>query len=368
MSIVAVGLSGGIDSGTTALMLKEQGYQVFGVTMWLFNHQQHEIEAAKKVADAIGIPHHVLDYRNAFNEKVILPFIKAYEHGKTPNPCLYCNKHFKYGQLINDCIQLGADFFATGHYVKCEFDTISGEYILKKADFEKKDQSYNLYHLDQTILSKLIFPLGLANSKDEVRSHFSKLNVTLSQKKDSLGICFIDHKDHRRFLEELDSSSSVEGDFVNNNGEVLGTHNGYGHYTIGQKRRLGMGRDGQYLNGRYVVIAIHPETNQVVLGSENDLLYTEVYCSEFNLISPSLKTQLLKDAQGYSITAVLSQWSEKYHGKLYLNDSGAKVIFDLPVRAPSKGQAVVCYKEDVLIGGGIISAFENTLERTQIQK
>ena len=360
MSIVAVGLSGGIDSGTTALMLKEQGYEVFGVTMWLFDHQHHEIEAAKKVAAAIGIPHHVLDYRNAFKEKVITPFIDAYEFGRTPNPCLYCNKHFKYGQLISDCIQLGADFFATGHYVKCEFDTASGEYILKKAGYEKKDQSYNLYHLDQNILSKLIFPLGFANSKEEVRAHFSKLNVTLSQKKDSLGICFIAHKNHRRFLKEVESSSSIQGDFINLQGEVLGTHSGFGHYTIGQKRRLGMGRDGQYLNGRYVVVAIHPETNHVVLGNEDSLLYNEVFCSEFNLISPSLKTQLSNDTQGISITAVLSQWSEKYQGKLFISASGARVSFETPVRAPSQGQAMVCYKEDVLIGGGIISAFENT--------
>ncbi|HAS74269.1 MAG TPA: tRNA 2-thiouridine(34) synthase MnmA [Clostridiales bacterium UBA8960] len=364
MKRVAVGLSGGIDSGTTALLLKEQGYDVFGVTMWIFDHQANELEAAKRVADAIGIKHYVLDYRAAFESLIIGTFIKEYEQGLTPNPCILCNKTFKYGQLIADCVRLGADYFATGHYAKVDFNRNlgpEGEFLVQRADNRRKDQSYNLYHLDQDTLKRLIFPLGTVKSKDDVRKRFAALHVELSEKKDSLGICFIEHKNHVAFLRERDSKAMRRGTFVSKENQILGYHDGTARFTTGQKRRLGQDLNGQYLNGKYVVVSMDPEKSEVVLGTESDLLYDVVRCAAFNVISPQLESHLLtSNANSVDVDVVLSQWSTVYKGRLKLerqsgtNDRIAHVVFERPVRAPARGQALVCYKDDVLVGGGII--------------
>lgn len=364
---VSVGLSGGVDSGTTALMLKEQGYDVIGVTMWLFDHQSAELESAKRVADAIGIRHHIMDYRSLFKSKIIDAFLNDYEQGLTPNPCILCNRHLKYGKLIDDSIALGAAYFATGHYARCQrVDGTQelgeqGEFQILRAENRKKDQSYNLYHLNQDKIGRLLFPLGTAKSKDEVRKRFSALNIELSEKKDSLGICFISHKNHTLYLAENGNASMTSGTFLSTSGEVLGYHNGTGHFTIGQKRKLGKDLNGQYLNGKYVVVAIHPESGQVILGAESDLMHHSVSCSAFNIISPSLKDKLLSGTlPSLNVEVVLSQWSEIYNGILHLHGTqgadlpNATLSFDTPVRAPAKGQALVCYVGDVLIGGGII--------------
>lgn len=364
---VAVGLSGGVDSGTTALMLKDQGYEVIGVTMWLFDHQSAELESAKRVADAIGIKHHIMDYRAIFKSKIIDAFLNDYAQGFTPNPCILCNRHLKYGKLIEDSIALGAMFFATGHYARCQRIEQTqelgapGEFQILRAENRKKDQSYNLYHLSQDIIGRLLFPLGNAKSKEEVRKRFSALNLELSEKKDSLGICFIEHKNHTLYLAENKSASMTNGTFLSTSGDLLGYHNGTGHFTIGQKRRLGKDLNGQYLNGKYVVVAIHPESGQVVLGSEADLMYDTVSCHSFNIISPNLKENLMNGSiDSIHVEVVLSQWSQIYHGilRLHANQNSdmqrATLTFETPVRAPAKGQALVCYKDDVLIGGGII--------------
>lgn len=364
---VAVGLSGGVDSGTTALMLKEQGFEVIGVTMWLFEHQSAELESAKRVADAIGIEHHIFDYRSTFKSLIIDPFLNDYAQGFTPNPCILCNRYLKYGKLIEDSVALGATYFATGHYARCQRVEqtqelgVKGEFQILRAENRKKDQSYNLYHLSQEIIGRLLFPLGSAKSKEEVRKRFSALNLELSEKKDSLGICFIEHKNHTLFLAENKSSSMTGGSFLSTSGELLGYHNGTGHFTIGQKRRLGKDLNGQYLNGKYVVVSIHPESGQVILGSETDLMYDTVSCHSFNIISPSLRDKLLNGAlDSVRVEVVLSQWSEVYSGVLRLHaDQSSDMLratlsFETPVRAPAKGQALVCYKEDVLVGGGLI--------------
>lgn len=360
---VAVGLSGGIDSGTTALMLKEQGHEVIGVTMWLFDHQAEELNAAKRVADALKIPHFILDYRNAFADTVIHNFIASYEQGFTPNPCLLCNRKFKYGQLIRDCLELGATHFATGHYARVEMEPHTGEYVLYRAENKHKDQSYNLYHLGQDTLSKLVFPLGTVESKEAVRARFSTLSVSLSEKKDSLGICFIKDKNHMNFLTDLKSASMSSGKFVDAEGNLLGYHQGFAQFTIGQKRRLGLDLNGQYLNGRYVVVSINPSTNEVCLGQESDLLYQTVITEDFNFIRPSIQDKLRHSNQHMAVDVILSQWSEVYKGKLSLmeHSSGALLTFDKPVRAPAKGQALACYVGDELIGGGIISLHHREL-------
>ena len=363
MSKVAVGLSGGIDSGSTARLLLAQGYDVIGVTMWVFDHQTDEIKAAKKVADLLGIGHYVLDYRDAFHEHVVQYFNTQYALGFTPNPCIVCNQIFKYGRLIDDAtLKFNANFFATGHYARSTQvvqDTAlakKGEYQILKAVNRRKDQSYNLFTLNQETISKLIFPLGQIESKDTVRAHFSDVNPSFSQKKDSLGICFIPDKDHLNHLKRIQSTAMTPGKFVGTDGSVLGEHSGIAHYTIGQKRRLGKDLNGQYLNGKYVVVSINSNTNTVVLGEEPDLMHHRVQCKAFNTISNFLREQLL-NGHTLEVDVCLSQWSEQYRGVLSLTSSSgdAVVTFEKPVRAPSPGQALVCYSGEVLIGGGIIA-------------
>lgn len=344
---VAVGLSGGIDSGTTALMLKEQGYEVIGVTMWLFDHQEDEIETAVQISRLLNIEHHVLDYRKYFKEIVISSFIDSYDQGHTPNPCITCNKVFKYGRLIEDSMALGADLFATGHYARHAIHPSTGEHQLKKALNHRKDQSYNLYHLNQETLSRLIFPLGDARSKEEVRDRFLAIHSGIARKKDSLGICFIKRAGHELFLKETESISMKPGNFIDQNGKILGKHLGTANFTIGQKRKLGNG-----LSGNFVVTALNPATNEVVLGQESDLLYTSMIIEDFHLIEPSVADALTRSIE--AVDVLLSQWSAVYPAKLSLKGSTATLIFDTPVRAPAKGQALVCYQGDVLLGGGTI--------------
>ncbi len=344
---IAVGMSGGIDSSTTALLLKEQNHEVIGVTMYLFEHQLEEIENAKRVCEALGIEHHILDYRKDFEEVIIGNFIETYEKGHTPNPCLHCNRIFKYGRLIEDAINLGAEAFSTGHYVRVHYNDVQHEYELHRAVNARKDQSYNLYHLTQETLSKLYFPLGNIDSKETVRQHFEKVHIKTAQKKDSLGICFISHKQHTRFLRELNSSAMMRGCFVDKSGNFLGYHQGIASYTLGQKRKL-----ADELSGKFVVIDILPESNAVVLGEENDLLKYKLTAKSFNLVN-SYHTFPLK------VQVIVSQWSAVYEGILTpYSDGSAEITFESPVRAPSCGQAMVCYQYSLLIGGGIITQVE----------
>lgn len=233
---IAVGMSGGIDSSTTALLLKEEGHDVIGVTMFLFEHQTSEIEHAKLVCEKLKIPHFVMDYREAFQNHVISEFIKTYEAGHTPNPCIRCNCLFKYGQLIDDVKALGADAFSTGHYAKIQFNQDSKEFEIHMAVNRRKDQSYNLFHLSQETLAMLHFPLGDVKSKDSVRDIFQSVNIETAKKKDSLGICFIEHKQHELYLNSANSSAMKSGEIVDKSGKFLGYHQGIAGYTVGQKK------------------------------------------------------------------------------------------------------------------------------------
>ena len=285
-----------------------------------------------------------MDYRLDFEREVIGNFIATYEQGGTPNPCIHCNRIFKYGRLIDDVLALGAEAFATGHYVRVKYNETESEYEIHRALNARKDQSYNLYHLTQETLSRLYFPLGTIDSKETVRQYFEKIHIETAKKKDSLGICFIDHKRHDVFLKEKESRAMVGGRFVDKAGNFLGYHQGIAAYTLGQKRKLAEG-----LSGKYVVIDISSKTNEVTLGEESDLLKYEIHAKAFNLIN-SYHAFPLK------VKVIVSQWSEVYEGILMPHDDGsAHIKFEKPVRAPSCGQAVVCYQDSLLIGGGVIT-------------
>lgn len=340
---IAVGMSGGIDSSTTALLLKEAGHDVIGVTMFLFEHQTSEIEHAKLVCEKLGIPHHIMDYRAAFQSQVVSEFIRTYEAGHTPNPCIKCNRLFKYGQLIKDVKRLGAEAFSTGHYAKVHFNRNLEEYEIHMASNRRKDQSYNLFHLNQETLSMLRFPLGDMGSKDAVRALFQSVNVETAKKKDSLGICFIEHKQHELYLKSIDSSAMKPGNVVDKSGNFLGYHQGIAGYTVGQKKGL-----PERESGKYVTIGVDAVNNQVIVGDEADLIKYVIKSNDFNFISNHQKLP-------QTVSVKVSQWSTVYTGQLSsLSEEQIIIRFQEPVRAPALGQAVVCYEGTKLIGGGTI--------------
>lgn len=339
---VGVGLSGGVDSGTTALILKERGYEVVGMTMKLFDHHDAEISVAREVADRLGIEHIVLDYSESFESTVVEYTVKSYELGLTPNPCVFCNRHFKYGKLLDYCMENGIDYFATGHYARISYDEDRGIYRIFKAKDSRKDQSYNLFQLSQEQLKHLIFPLGDFSSKAEVREKSSGALSELSSKKDSTGICFLNKISLYSFLKKRNSSSTVPGAFVDRAGNFLGRHVGISSYTLGQKKNL------PKPNGEsFVVCGIDSSENKVILGSEADLLKTEISLADVNLLDPLMSFPA-------TVEVKLSQWSVVYSGELSSVGGEFKLSFKSPVRAPAPGQSVVFYSGNELLGGGTI--------------
>lgn len=343
---VGVGLSGGVDSGTTALLLKERGFEVIGVTMKLFNHHEDEIESAKKVAKQLGIDHIVLDFQDKFESTVIDYLKSSYEEGVTPNPCVFCNRHFKYGLLLDYCIANGMDYFATGHYARIEYDSNLELYRLFRSLDHRKDQSYNLFQLTQSQLAHLLFPLGEFESKSEVRIKSSEISSELSEKKDSTGICFLDKTSLYSFLKKRNSSATVPGPFVDTQGNFLGRHKGICLYTLGQKKNL-----PKSTGKPFVVCGIDSAQNRVVLGYECDLLEKSILLRNVNLLNPDLALPI-------AVSVKLSQWSEVYDGTLYSSEKDFYLEFSSPVRAPAPGQSVVFYRGDELLGGGTILSSE----------
>ena len=345
---VLVAMSGGVDSAAAALLLQKNGYDISGITMRLFS-ESSENEAldensvqAKEIADKLGFSHFSVDLSSCFNESVILPFIEDYKNGKTPNPCVECNKKLKFGKLFDITEKEGFDFLATGHYAKIEKD-INGEFLLKKATDEKKDQSYFLWSLKKEILPRILLPLGTF-TKDEIRAIARENGFSNADRGDSQDICFIPDGDYTAFLEKSGAVEFKKGNFVDLNGNILGVHNGIERYTIGQRKGLGIS-----LGKPTFVCEKSVTDNTVTLCDDIQLYKKELRASNINLlINSTLEKETRLQAKiryrHTPSTATVKQTDE----------NTISVIFDEPQRAITKGQSLVLYDGDIVIGGGII--------------
>ena len=341
---VVVGMAGGVDSSVCVHLLKEQGYEVIGVTLELWRDEPEVCEDATEArtnADEMGISHHIIHGKPEFEQEVISYFVDEYLHGRTPNPCVRCNPTIKWKLLMEAADRFGADYVATGHYAKVKL-LDNGRYGVLKAADEKKDQSYVLAQLSQDQLSRTLLPLG-DYTKDEIRDIAKYLGLTSAEKKDSQDICFIDDNDYGRFLRDrLGDKLPPEGDFVLTDGTVVGRHKGITNYTIGQRKGLGIA-----LGERTFVNRIDVEKNQVILGT--DLYVKELTADSWNFISePDLDPK-----KSYTARVRYSNFGAACHGER-ISDIGYKITFDDPVRGVTPGQTVAVYDGDILAAGGII--------------
>ncbi|MGB2869813.1 MAG: tRNA 2-thiouridine(34) synthase MnmA [Bacteroidota bacterium] len=355
---VVVGMSGGVDSSVTAAILLDEGYNVIGVTMKTYDFDEvggnvaneasccglGAINDARLVAAKLGIPHYVVDFREAFGRAVIDNFVSEYLEGRTPNPCVICNREIKWGQLLQKAEALGADCIATGHYARIRFDETRGRHVISRGLYERKDQSYALWAVRQDALKKTMFPLG-DKTKPEVRELARTYGLRNAAKDDSYEICFVADNKYERFLKERipGLEQQTAGGNIVAGKEVVGTHRGYPFYTIGQRNGLGAHGKRMYVTG------IERATNTVRIGPASELLHTSLLAGSVNWSGISrpetdLRVQARVRYKDEGAAATVKQ----------LPDGKIQVIFDEPKRAITPGQSVVLYDGDDLLGGGLI--------------
>lgn len=352
---VWVGLSGGVDSSVTAKLLKDRGYEVTGVTMKLWSGaldqklsegcgSEQSIRDAKEVAEKLGIPHMVINAEEAFREQVVSYFTSTYLRAETPNPCIRCNREIKFGLMLKEALKNGADYIATGHYARILEE--NGRMVIKRSKTDKKDQTYVLYELRQEQLRRTLMPLG-DYTKEEIRAIAEEAGLAVAHKKDSQEICFIPDNDYAAFVKRQTGHVEKTGNFVNEAGEVLGKHRGLLHYTVGQRKGLGIA-----FGRPMYVLKLDREKNEVVLGESGSEFFSSLVAADLNWIAVKSLQEPLR------LTAKVRYGAKDAPCTVRPFEEGgrekAEVIFDTPQRAVTPGQGVVFYSEDILFGGGTI--------------
>lgn len=352
---VVVGMSGGVDSSVAAYLLKEQGYNVIGVTMHIWQQEDPSViednggccgltavDDARRVCDMLSIPHYVMNFKDIFKDTVIENFVSEYICGRTPNPCIRCNRYVKWEALLKRSLEIGADYIATGHYARIvKLD--NGRYAITKSATDKKDQTYALYNLTQEQLSRTLFPVG-DYEKEEIRKIAEKIGLLVAHKKDSQDICFVPDGDYGKFVEESGVKLPEPGEFVDKSGKVYGIHKGIHHYTIGQRKGLGISAETPLY-----VCDIDVENNHVVLGQNEDVFTNSLICSSLNYMGVE------KFSDGDVISAKIRYSAKEAECRVTNLENGMlRCDFLSKVRAVTPGQAVVFYNGDIVLGGGII--------------
>lgn len=352
---VVVGLSGGVDSSVAAYLLKEQGYDVIGVTMQIWQEEDSctveenggccglsAVEDARRVAQKLDIPYYVMNFRKEFQKQVIDYFTREYLEGRTPNPCIACNRYVKWESLLKRSLEIGADYIATGHYARVE-QLPNGRYAIRNSVTAKKDQTYALYNLTQEQLARTLMPVG-AYTKDEIRKIAEEVGLLVAHKKDSQEICFVPDNDYAGFIKNSTGKTIPKGNFVLADGKVIGEHQGIIHYTIGQRKGLNLS-----MGHPVFVTKIRPDSNEVVIGENEDLFVNTLICDRVNFMAMEgldgevrLKAKIRYNHPGAE--CVISP----------VEDGKVRVTFDQPQRAITPGQAVVFYQGEYVAGGGII--------------
>lgn len=352
-----IAMSGGVDSSVAAWLMLQQGFRCEGTTMRLYRNadlglsqyhtccSQRDIDDASEVAFQLDLPYEVLDFTPDFKGRVIDKFIRTYEAGGTPNPCIDCNRYLKFDKLLRFAQEKGLEYVVTGHYARIEYDSASGRYLLKKALDDSKDQSYVLYMMTQQQLAHTLFPLG-SRSKTETREIAARLGLCNARKHDSQDICFVPDGDYVKFMEQYSSKHYPPGDFLDREGNIVGRHQGAVHYTPGQRKGLGLA-----MGTPVYVCSKDMEANTVTVGPEDALYRRRILAEDMNWISiPTLEQPIrVKAKTRYRQTEQWATVSPADAGRVCLE-------FDRPQRAMTIGQAVVLYDGDVVVGGGTISA------------
>ncbi len=353
---VMLGMSGGVDSSVAAAILLRQGYEVIGVTLQIWQDMDEErqkseggccslsaVDDARRVANKLGIPYYVLNFKDIFNKTVIEYFKEEYFKGRTPNPCIACNRHVKWQAMLDKALSMGIDYIATGHYAKVMQDAATGRFILKKSVTDRKDQTYALYNLNQQQLSHTLMPVG-DYTKDEIREIAKEIGLSVASKPDSQEICFIHDNDYGKFLSENSDKKIVPGKFIDTKGNVLGNHKGIVHYTVGQRKGLGIA-----FGKPMFVVAVNPENNTVVLGDDSEVFSETLTASDLNFIS------IEKPMDGMRVNAKIRYSAKEAPATINVIDKNTiRVVFDTPQRAITPGQSVVFYDGDIVVGGGTI--------------